>query len=63
MSFHEAVVHLAGVGGIQLPVDDRDSEDDKAQRKHLATFYQVLKEAARVFSRGLVKKSDRAGLP
>ncbi|WP_228762899.1 DNA primase [Xylella fastidiosa] len=55
MSFHEAVVHLAGVCGIKLPVDDRDSEDDKAQRKHLATFYQVLKEAARVFSRGLVK--------
>ncbi|WVK06432.1 DNA primase (plasmid) [Xanthomonas campestris pv. olitorii] len=55
LSFHDAVVHLAGVGGIPLPVEERDSDEDKAQRKRLAVLYQALKEAARVFSRGLAK--------
>ena len=55
LSFHDAVVHLAGVCGIPLPVEERDSDEDKAQRKRLAALYQALKEAARVFSRGLAK--------
>lgn len=55
MSFLDAVVHLAGVCGIPLPVEDRDSDEDRAQRKRLATLYQALKEAARMFSRGLAK--------
>lgn len=55
LSFPDAVVHLAGVCGIPLPVEERDSDEDKAQRKRLAALYQALKEAARVFSRGLAK--------
>lgn len=55
MSFHDAVVHLAGVCGIPLPVEGCDSEADRAQRKRLGTLYHALKDAARIFSRGLAR--------
>lgn len=54
LSFHEAVAHLANQCGIPLPASENNQEA-RAARKHLAAHYQVLQEAARIFTRGLDK--------
>lgn len=58
MSFHDAVAHLASVCGLSLPVAEQDEPEDKAQRKRLASLYQALKEASRIFTRGLSKSAS-----
>lgn len=54
LSFHEAVAHLANLCGVTMPKPE-NSHEERQQRKHLAAHYQVLQEAARIFTRGLDK--------
>lgn len=54
LSFHEAVAHLANLCGVTMPKPE-NSREERQQRKHLAAHYQVLQEAARIFTRGLDK--------
>lgn len=58
MSFHEAVRHLATVGGIPLPPADPRPDDQRTERHRLARLYAVLEEAARVFRHGLRKSAE-----
>jgi DNA primase len=58
MTFQDAVASLAELCGLALPVEERNGPEDAAQRKRLAGFYQVLKEARRIFARGLIKSSS-----
>lgn len=58
MTFQDAVANLAELCGVALPVEERNGPEDSAQRKRLAGFYQVLKDATRIFARGLVKSSS-----
>ena len=54
LSFHHAVAYLAKQCGITLPQAE-NSQQTQQDRKHLAAVYQVLQEAARIFTRGLDK--------
>lgn len=55
LSFHDAVMQLAGVCGLAVPAEERSEPVDKAQRKRLAGLYQALKAAERIYTRGLSK--------
>lgn len=69
MSFPDAVAYLAGVCGLPLPAPEMNGTDDWALRRRLAGLYQALKDASRLFVRGLEKSPaarsylcDRRGL-
>ncbi|AXQ50951.1 DNA primase (plasmid) [Stenotrophomonas rhizophila] len=59
LSFYEAVVKLAQEYRLELPNAGPEKPEDKEKRKRLGSFYQVLKEAARIYQSGLAK-SPRA---
>ena len=54
LSFHDAVVHLAQQCGIPMPTPE-NREQTRQSRKHLAAVYQILKDVARIYARGLDK--------
>ena len=58
MTFQDAVANLAELCGLALPVEERNGPEDSAQRKRLAGFYQVLKDAMSIFACGLFKSSS-----
>ncbi|MEB0221368.1 DNA primase [Pseudomonas sp. AB12(2023)] len=55
LSFYDAVVALAQECGIPLPAGELEESEDKDLRKRLAKYYQVLKDAARLYEEGLEK--------
>lgn len=59
LSFYDAVVKLAEEYRVELPAAEVDGTDDKEKRQRLGRYYQVLKEAARIYQSGLAK-SPRA---
>ncbi|MNJ26522.1 DNA primase [compost metagenome] len=59
LSFYDAVVRLAEEYRLELPAGESDTVEDKEKRKRLGSYYQVLKEAARIYQSGLAK-SPRA---
>ncbi|NMZ14652.1 DNA primase [Pseudomonas proteolytica] len=59
LSFYDAVVKLAEDYRVELPAADVDEPGDKEKRQRLGSYYQVLKEAARIYQNGLAK-SPRA---
>ncbi|MFC6478639.1 DNA primase [Pseudomonas asuensis] len=57
LTFHDAVIQLSTLAGMELPATIGSREENIERRQHLASLYQALKTAERIYIRGLDKSA------